>query len=72
MAETKPTAEELLFARVFGQGDGAELLTRWRHRWVERAFGPETSEAQLRDCEARRAFVLEIGRKTRRGKGEDE
>ena len=48
------------FARCFQGGDGARALAHLRGLTLDRALGPQASDAQLRHLEGQRALVSTI------------
>jgi len=57
-----------LFARVFRGGDGDRALAVLRAATLERALGPDSSDAALRDLEGRRRLVTWILALVERGR----
>lgn len=57
------------FAACFRGGDGERVLSFLRAATLERALGPEASEAQLRHLEGQRQLVMIMTVLIRRGRG---
>lgn len=56
------------FARCFGSEDGIRALAHLRALTLDRALGPQASDAQLRHLEGQRALVSLILALTARGR----
>lgn len=65
--DDSPTEEERRYARVFGTAEGKRILTALRRVHVDCVGGPDLSDGALRFLEGKRALVLEIERKAKRG-----
>ena len=48
------------FARCFGTGNGARVLAHLRGLTLDRALGPNATDAQLRHLEGQRALLCII------------
>lgn len=59
-----------LFARVFRGADGERALRTLRAATLDRALGPDASDAALRDLEGRRRLVAWILALVERGRAE--
>ncbi len=59
---------ELNYARCFGTAAGAAVLAHLRRITIERALGPDATDAQLRGLEAQRTLVHQIENMIERGK----
>ena len=58
------------FARCFRGGDGARVLAHLRALTLDRALGPNATDAQLRHLEGQRALVSTILALVARGRSE--
>lgn len=67
LSDDSPTEEERRYARVFGTAEGKRILTALRRVHVDCVGGPDMSDSALRFLEGKRALVLEIERKAKRG-----
>lgn len=71
-AEPRPAemaAVEQAFARCFAGAEGARALAHLRGLTLDRALGPESSEAALRHLEGQRRLVIHIAALIDRGRG---
>ena len=59
---------EKSFARAFGSADGAHVLAHLRSITIERFFGANATDSELRSIEAQRALVHQIENLIERGK----
>lgn len=49
-----------LISRVFNSEDGRKLLEFWGEKYVNKTLPVTASEAELREANAKRAFVIDI------------
>lgn len=59
---------EVAFARCFARREGAVVLDYLRRTTLERALGPDASEAALRHLEGQRQLVARIAALIERGR----
>lgn len=57
-----------IFARCFSTDDGRKVLSHLQVMTFSRAYGPESSDHQLRYAEGQRALVAQIMRLVDRGR----
>lgn len=58
------------FARCFSSPDGARVLAHLRAMTIERAVGPDVSDAQLRHLEGQRQLIAYVLALIERGKAQ--
>jgi hypothetical protein len=59
---------ERVFARLFSTEDGRKVLAHLQMMTFSRAYGPETSDQQLRYAEGQRALMAQVLRLIDRGR----
>lgn len=61
---------ELNYARCFGTAAGKQVLEHLRNITIERTFGPNVTDNELRWAESQRALVRQIEAIVARGRGD--
>lgn len=61
---------EITYARCFGTPSGRRVLEHLRNITIERTFGPNVTDNELRWSESQRALVRQIESLVARGRGD--
>lgn len=71
--EAPPELEaiERAYVRAFSTNDGARVLAHLRSLFLDRRFGPDSSDAMLRHAEGGRGVVDHILATIKRGEGQN-